>query len=117
MQTFGDNVTLDEEEFAEILKVMEDEQVCVCDTCHPQRERERERETERERFMEDGQVCVCDTCHPDTHTLLTLNPKLKVTIDKDCYNHFLGYCLTLNSKLKHLQGLLQPHFRLICTLN
>ena len=71
MQTFGDNVTLDEEEFAEILKVMEDEQ-----------------------------VCVCDTCHPDTHTLLTLNPKLKVTIDKDCYNHFLGYCLTLNSKLK-----------------
>ena len=32
MQTFGDNVTLDEEEFAEILKVMEDDQVCVCDT-------------------------------------------------------------------------------------
>ena len=31
-QTFGDNVTLDEEEFAEILKVMEDDQVCVCDT-------------------------------------------------------------------------------------
>jgi hypothetical protein len=27
MQTFGDKVTLDEEEFAEILKVMEDEQV------------------------------------------------------------------------------------------
>ena len=69
MQTFGDNVTLDEEEFAEILKVMEDEQVCVCDTCHPQRERERERERQRERGSWRTGRYVCVTHAIQTHTL------------------------------------------------